>query len=55
MIRSVVELCRDLGTRVVAEGVETREERATVLELGCDLVQGYLFAKPAPPFPSAQW
>jgi len=55
VIRSVVELCRDLGTRVVAEGVETPAERATVLELRCDLVQGYLFARPAPPFPTAQW
>jgi EAL domain-containing protein (putative c-di-GMP-specific phosphodiesterase class I) len=55
LVGSLTSLCKDLGLLVVAEGVETVEERDTVLELGCDLLQGFLFAKPAPPFPEASW
>ena len=40
---------------VVAEGVETLEERATVIELGCDFVQGFLLARPGGPFPDYSW
>ena len=50
LIRSLNGVCRDLGIRVVAEGVETREERDALIALGSDLFQGYLFGKPAPPF-----
>jgi EAL domain-containing protein (putative c-di-GMP-specific phosphodiesterase class I) len=46
----VIQLCRDLGIEVVGEGVETRNERDVLLELGCDLLQGYLFGRPSPPF-----
>jgi EAL domain-containing protein (putative c-di-GMP-specific phosphodiesterase class I) len=35
----------------VAEGVELPAERDALVELGCDLLQGYLFARPAPGFP----
>ncbi|MBL9022817.1 MAG: EAL domain-containing response regulator [Myxococcales bacterium] len=55
IVGSMVTLCRDLGCRVVAEGVETAAERAVLDELGCDLMQGYLFAKPASPFPDVRW
>jgi EAL domain-containing protein (putative c-di-GMP-specific phosphodiesterase class I) len=55
VVRSMTSLSHDMGMMVVAEGVETREERDTVTELGCDLLQGYLFAKPSPPFPQVQW
>jgi EAL domain-containing protein (putative c-di-GMP-specific phosphodiesterase class I) len=49
----VIQLCRDLGIEVVGEGVETRNERDTLLELGCDLLQGYLFGRPSPPLCAA--
>ncbi len=47
---SVIELCREQGTKVIGEGVETEGEERVLVELGCDLLQGYLIAKPAPPF-----
>ncbi len=51
LIHSMSALCHDMGMLVVGEGVETVEERDTLVELGCDLLQGYLFAKPGKPFP----
>jgi len=51
----LVQLCADLKIGVVAEGVETQAERDTLSEIGCDLLQGYLFAKPSAPFPSPNW
>jgi EAL domain-containing protein (putative c-di-GMP-specific phosphodiesterase class I) len=50
LVRSVIELCRDHDTRVIGEGVETAAERRVLEDLGCDLLQGYLIAKPAAPF-----
>jgi EAL domain-containing protein (putative c-di-GMP-specific phosphodiesterase class I)/ActR/RegA family two-component response regulator len=55
IIRSVARLARDMGIVVVAEGVETGAERDTLIELGCDLLQGFLFARPGPAFPEARW
>jgi EAL domain-containing protein (putative c-di-GMP-specific phosphodiesterase class I) len=52
LVASLTSLCKEMGMRVVAEGVEVAEERDMVESLGCDLLQGYLFAKPAPPFPA---
>lgn len=46
-IHSIVEIARTLGSRVVAEGIETREELDTVTELGVHYGQGYLLARPA--------
>lgn len=55
VIRSMTELSKGMGIEVVAEGVETAEERDVLIELGCELLQGYLFAKPGKPFPSVAW
>ena len=52
IVRSTVQLCRLLGCEVIAEGVETAAERDALYELGCDLLQGYLFARPAAGFPA---
>jgi len=51
----LVQLCADLNIGVIAEGVETKAERDTLSEMGCDLLQGYLFAKPSTPFPTPNW
>jgi EAL domain-containing protein (putative c-di-GMP-specific phosphodiesterase class I) len=48
LIGSMAALCRDLGMLVVAEGIETKAERDTVVDLGCDFLQGYLLGRPGP-------
>lgn len=55
LVTSVTKLCRELGMLVVGEGVETKAERDTLAECGCDLLQGYLFARPDRPFPAHAW
>ncbi len=51
VVRSMVELCKELGMIVTGEGVETELERDALAATGCDLMQGYLFARPGVPFP----
>jgi EAL domain-containing protein (putative c-di-GMP-specific phosphodiesterase class I) len=50
LVKSVTELCRGQGTKVIGEGVETEAEAKVLVDLGCDYLQGYLIAKPSPPF-----
>jgi EAL domain-containing protein (putative c-di-GMP-specific phosphodiesterase class I) len=52
LLRSIVGLCRDLEIKMIAEGIETVEERDTLVRLGGDLCQGYLFARPGRAFPT---
>lgn len=47
LVSSMTRLCNDLGMQVVAEGIETAAERDVLADLGCDLMQGFLFARPA--------
>lgn len=51
IVGSMATLAKEMGMHVVAEGVETPGERRAVSLLGCDWLQGYLFAKPGPAFP----
>jgi diguanylate cyclase (GGDEF)-like protein len=48
IVKHTVALARDLGLDVVAEGVEDVETAAALADLGCDVVQGYLMARPMP-------
>jgi len=48
ILASVTKLAHDLGLQVTAEGVETAAQHDIVDALGCDLVQGYLYARPMP-------
>jgi EAL domain-containing protein (putative c-di-GMP-specific phosphodiesterase class I) len=48
IIRAIVALGKSLGMPAVAEGIETRENLADLVEMGCKLGQGYLFSKPVP-------
>ncbi len=47
LLSAIVRLCNDLGSDVVAEGIETREELAAVRDTGVRFAQGYFIAKPA--------
>jgi EAL domain-containing protein (putative c-di-GMP-specific phosphodiesterase class I) len=53
LVRTMIAMCTQLGIQVVAEGVETPEERDAIVAAGCDLMQGFLFAKPGEAFPPA--
>jgi EAL domain-containing protein (putative c-di-GMP-specific phosphodiesterase class I)/ActR/RegA family two-component response regulator len=55
LIEMMVGAARDMKMTVVAEGIETAAERDTLAAIGCDLLQGYLFARPGPPFPEVAW
>ena len=45
---AIVQLAHSLDMRVVAEGVETEAQRDHLVAIGCDELQGFLFAKPMP-------
>jgi EAL domain-containing protein (putative c-di-GMP-specific phosphodiesterase class I) len=51
LVESMASVCHQLGMKVVTEGVETVEERDALCAVGCDLSQGYLFARPAAGYP----
>ncbi len=47
IIRGILQVCADLGIRVIAEGIESREELKTLQSMGIELFQGYYFARPS--------
>ena len=49
LVELVLDIAKNLGVPVVAEGVETEEEYKMLKEAGCDIIQGYYFSKPIPP------
>jgi diguanylate cyclase (GGDEF)-like protein len=55
IVRSTIDLARNLGLDVVAEGVETDEVRGQLLALGCDIMQGYLLSRPLPADELLRW
>jgi EAL domain-containing protein (putative c-di-GMP-specific phosphodiesterase class I)/putative methionine-R-sulfoxide reductase with GAF domain len=52
LVRSVLAFAREVGTSVIAEGIETSRELEVLRDAGVNLVQGYLLARPGPPWPS---
>jgi EAL domain-containing protein (putative c-di-GMP-specific phosphodiesterase class I) len=55
IVASVIHLIHGLGAEVVGEGVERREQLDVLRSLGCDMVQGYLFAEPMGEPEFRQW
>jgi EAL domain-containing protein (putative c-di-GMP-specific phosphodiesterase class I) len=55
IVSSIVELGHNLGFHVVGEGVETPEVLAGLAATGCDVAQGYLFARPMAPDLLGPW
>lgn len=48
LVRSIIDIGKSLGIKVVAEGVETLEQADILRALGCDILQGFAFARPMP-------
>ncbi|CAN5502291.1 EAL domain-containing protein [soil metagenome] len=56
IVKGISSICSELGIQVIAEGVETRPELSVLREIGIELFQGYLFAKPAVnALPTVDW
>ena len=55
IVRSMIDVGRNLGLRVVAEGIEHENVCSQLAELGCDLGQGYLFSRPLDGDALAEW
>jgi EAL domain-containing protein (putative c-di-GMP-specific phosphodiesterase class I) len=55
IVRAIINLGHDFGLRVVAEGVETLLTLNLLKDLGCDVAQGFYFAKPMPPSVFSSW
>lgn len=55
LVTAVVDLCRRLDAKVVAEGVETIDEYMALIDTGAEYGQGYLFARPGFPLPDVPW
>ena len=55
LVSTILSLARALGISTTAEGIETERQRSTLVRLGCENLQGYLFAKPMPPAELPAW
>lgn len=50
LVQGILEACRELQVRTIAEGIETQAALNTVRDMGIELGQGYFFGKPQPPY-----
>ena len=48
IIRMIVEMSKAIDIRTICEGVETNQQAEFLRNIGCDMVQGFLFARPMP-------
>jgi EAL domain-containing protein (putative c-di-GMP-specific phosphodiesterase class I) len=55
IVRSIVDLGHNLGLKVVGEGVESEEIAAALTATGCEVAQGYLYARPMPGEELSDW
>ena len=50
MVKTIISMAHNLGLKVIAEGVETSGQLDFLADLGCDVMQGYLFGRPVPSY-----
>ena len=60
ILKNTIRMIKEVGKKIVVEGIETQEMAKILIENGCDYLQGYLFSKPLPPeqyieFISGKW
>lgn len=55
IVHATIELAHNLGLKVVAEGVETREVLDQLKKMGCDILQGFYISKPINAKSFRQW
>ena len=55
IVHTVIDLARNLGLRVVAEGIEDAETYERLRDHGCDIAQGYFLARPMPAADLLPW
>jgi EAL domain-containing protein (putative c-di-GMP-specific phosphodiesterase class I) len=55
LVEGIVQLANTLGLEVIAEGIETQEQRDILADIGCPYGQGYLFSKPLPGGETFPW
>jgi EAL domain-containing protein (putative c-di-GMP-specific phosphodiesterase class I) len=55
IVRSTIDLARNLGLEVVAEGVETEATMRDLADLRCDVAQGYWLSRPIPAADLVTW
>lgn len=55
VVAATISLAHTLGLKVVAEGIETKEQAIALVQQGCDEIQGYLFSPPLPPDEFLRW
>jgi EAL domain-containing protein (putative c-di-GMP-specific phosphodiesterase class I) len=55
LVKHLVNLCSDLGAKVVIEGIETDGELMAAIDTGAHFAQGYFLARPAYPIPKVNW
>jgi len=48
LCKAIITIAHELGLSVIAEGIETEQQKDILTEVGCELAQGYLFSKPIP-------
>jgi len=48
ILKNIIQTAHDLGFKTLCEGIETEEHKKTVVEAGCDMLQGYYFYRPMP-------
>lgn len=55
LVRAILQMAKSFGMKVVAEGVETAEQRDYLVSQGCDLIQGYFYSKPLEAAEALKW